>query len=49
MVASTPHPPSHKPLHRHMVEGLEHVVDRFGMYMALGVMLIMAAALITIR
>ena len=49
MVASTPHPPSHKPLHHHVLEGLEHIVDRFGMYMAIGAMLVMAIALMTVR
>jgi hypothetical protein len=32
-----------------MLEALEHVVDRFGMYMAIGAMLTIAAALLTVR
>jgi hypothetical protein len=47
MATSTPHQPSPKPLHRHVLEGLEHVVDRFGMYMAIGAMLIIGVALFT--
>jgi hypothetical protein len=32
-----------------VLEGLEHNVDRFGMYMAIGIMLVMAAALLTAK
>ena len=49
MAASTPRLTPRKPLHRHALEGLEHIVDRFGMYMAIGAMLIMAVALMTVR
>jgi hypothetical protein len=48
MAISNSLPAPHKPLHHHLLEGLEHIVDRFGMYMAIGAILIMAAALITV-
>jgi hypothetical protein len=42
-----PIPPAHKPLHHHVLEGLEHIIDEFGMYMAMGGLLIMGIALLT--
>ena len=48
MAAPNPAQPSPKPLHHHVLEGLEHIVDRFGMYMAIGAMLIIGATLFTV-
>jgi hypothetical protein len=48
MATPTPLLPSHKPLHHHVLEALENTIDRFGMYMAIGAMLIMVMALFTV-
>jgi hypothetical protein len=48
MVASNPQLPANKPLHHHVLESLEHIIDRFGMYMAIGAIMMMVGALITV-